>query len=349
MKRRSFLKSVSATVGTGVAVSGVVEQKSTAAAESVNGLPRRQLGDSNKAVSIVAFPGLALVHHEQEECNEACKKAFEQGVNHFDVAPAYGKGDCEIKMGVGLQGLPRDEIFLSCKTKMRDKAGAREELERSLERLKTDRFDLYQLHCLMQPDEVEQSLGPGGAMETILEAQREGKIGMIGFSAHTTPAALAAMKGFDFDTAMFPINFVEYYLMGFGKPLIEMAEEKGTSILAIKALSRGAWPEGMERTRKWWYRCMESEDEVDLAMRFTLSLPQVKTAIPPSWLDLLDKSIDSCKSYSPITEEETEQLRVLAEASNSLFQRQENAVAHRRPAGCPFADNPHDPSVERHA
>ena len=347
MKRRSFLKTVGATVGTSGVVSRVVGQDAASIEESVNGLPRRPLGKSNETVSIVAFPGLALVHHEQDECNEACRKAFDQGVNHFDVAPAYGNGDCEIKMGVGLQDLPRDEIFLSCKTKMRDKEGAREELERSLERLKTDRFDLYQLHCLMQPDEVEQTLGPGGAMETILEAQEEGKVGMIGFSAHTTPAALAAMKGFDFDTAMFPINFVEYYLMGFGKPLIEMAEESDTSILAIKPLSRGAWPEGMERTRKWWYRCMETEDEVHLAMRFTLSLPQVKTAIPPSWLDLLDKAIDSCKSYSPITEEETERLRILAEASNSLFQRQENAVAHRRPAGCPFADNPHDPSAER--
>ena len=84
-------------------------------------------------------------------------------------------------MGIGLQGLDRSKYFLACKTKKRDKEGAREELEHSLKLLKTDHFDLYQLHHLVRPAEVKQALGPGGAMETILKAKEEGKIKYIGF------------------------------------------------------------------------------------------------------------------------------------------------------------------------
>ena len=180
MKRRSFLQAVGGAVGTG-AVAGTPVSMQAADSTKVNGMPRRLLGRTGQEVSVVGFPGLALTHHEQDECSAGLHKAFEQGINYFDVAPAYGKnGACEIRMGIGLQGLKRDDYFLACKTKMRDKAGAREELERSLGRLKTDYFDLYQMHCLKQPAEVEQALAPGGAMETILEAKREGKVKIVG-------------------------------------------------------------------------------------------------------------------------------------------------------------------------
>jgi predicted aldo/keto reductase-like oxidoreductase len=120
-------------------------------------------------------------------------------------------------MGIGLQGLDRSKYFLACKTKKRDKEGCRKELEQSLRLLKTDYFDLYQLHHLVRPSEVQQALGPDGAMEAILEARKAGKVRFIGYSAHTTKAALEVMKGFKFDTRHVPINFVEYYNRGFGK------------------------------------------------------------------------------------------------------------------------------------
>ena len=139
----------------------------------MDGLPRRVLGRTGAKVSIVAFPGLALNELSQEEATAGVHKAFDQGVNHFDVAPAYGSS--EIKMGPALQGLDRSKIFLSCKTKMRDKDGARKELERSLTRLKTDHFDLYQMHHIRWSQEVKQALGPGGAIETFLKAKEEGQ------------------------------------------------------------------------------------------------------------------------------------------------------------------------------
>ncbi|MHC4556301.1 MAG: aldo/keto reductase, partial [Planctomycetota bacterium] len=298
MKRRSFLKVVG-----GVAAGSALELQPLLRAEQtdskikqdkVAGLPRRVLGRTGEKLSIVGFPGLALSHYDQDRCNAGIRDAFERGVNYYDVAPAYGRdGDCEKKMGIGLQSIDRDRIFLACKTKMRDKEGARRELERSLDRLKTDRFDLYQLHHIRTPEEVKKALGPGGAMETILKAKEQGKIRYIGFSAHTTKGALEAMKGFRFDTVMFPINFVEYFKLGFGKPVLELAKEQGAAVLAIKPMSKGPWPEGVERTRKWWYRATETQEETNIAMRFTLSQKPVVAGIPPSFLDLLDKAIEA--------------------------------------------------------
>ncbi|UCC98901.1 MAG: aldo/keto reductase [Phycisphaerales bacterium] len=342
MKRRSFLK-IAGGVATGYAISAT-GCAATAREDRVSGLPRRVLGRTGEKVSVVGFPGLCLSHYEQDRCNEGIVQAFERGVNYYDVAPAYGRdGECEIKMGVGLQALDRSKIFLACKTKMRDKDGARMELERSLTRLKTDHFDLYQLHHIRTPEEVKQALGPGGAMETILKAKEEGKIRYIGFSAHTTKGALEALNGFDFDTVMFPINFVEYFKRDFGAAVLELAAEKGAAVLAIKPLSKGPWPQGMERTRKWWYRATETQEEANAAMRFTLSQEGVAAGIPPSFLDLLDKAIAAGRSYRPITEAESKTLEQTAQACLSLFQREDEKVARGESFHGPiYPDSPHE-------
>lgn len=353
MKRRSLLFGLGCTVAagaTGVASAADGLLAAPPAGEKASGLPRRTLGRTGAKVSLVGFPGLALTHYPQDECTAGIHRAFQNGVNYFDVAPAYGKnGDCEIKMGIALEGIDRSKIFLSCKTKARDKEGAREELERSLQRLKTDHFDLYQLHCLKRPEEVTEALGPGGAMETILKAKEEGKIKHIGFSAHTTKAALAALNGFAFDTVMFPINFVEYYTIGFGKAVLELAKEKGTAVISIKPVSRGLWPKDQERTRRWWYRPVEDPVEIGLAMRFTLGLEGVVTGIPVSYLDVVDKTIEACREDRPNTEAEAEAIRRLAGECESVFRREEEQVAAGVPAHIPvYADSPHECCTRGH-
>ena len=242
-----------------------------------------------------------------------------------------------------MKGIPRDKYFLSCKTKRRDAAGAKEELDRSLKRLNTDHFDLYQLHCLKHPDEVKEAFGPGGAMETIFKAREEGKIGLVGFSAHTTKAALAAMKEYQFDTVMFPINFVELFTIGYGKAVLDLAQDQGVPVIAIKAMSRGRWKEGVERTRKWWYRSVESKNEVSMAIRYALSQSTVKTIVPPSFLDLVDKAVVAARDYSPITAPEEEQLRKIAADCESVFRREEEQVAGKYPRHrLLYPDSPHD-------
>jgi aryl-alcohol dehydrogenase-like predicted oxidoreductase len=314
-------------------VAPLLVSEAEAAAGATRGvMPTRRLGRRGPEVSVVAFAGLALTHYEQEECTAGVHRAFDRGVNYYDVAPAYGRdGSCEIRLGVALQGLKRSDYVLTCKTKARDKDGCRQELERSLTRLKTDYFDLYQLHHLVRPEEVTRALGPGGAMETILKAKEEGKIRGIGFSAHTTKAALDALRGFDFDTVMFPISFAEYYTTGFGQEVLALAKEKGTAVLSIKTMHSGAWPEGVERTRKWWYRSLEKQDEIDLAFRWTLSLPGVVAGFPPSFLDLQDKAIEAGLAYRPATEADARKLEEMAQGTGSIFKREQDSVAFHSP------------------
>src|SRR5260370_11422069 len=249
MKRRVFLKTVGGAAG--AAALGVPKMfASGESSEKAAELPRRVLGRTGVKLSVVGFPGLALTKCDQEKGTTALHDAFDRGVNYFDVAPNYGNGDAEIKMGIGLQGLDRARYFLACKTHKRDQAAAQMELDRSLQRLKSDHFDLYQLHHLVTPAEVKQGLGPGGAMEVILKARDQGKLKYIGFSAHTTKGALEAMKTFRFDTVMFPINFVEYYTRGFGKEVIELANEQGAGLISIKPISCGTCPKAAQKNPK---------------------------------------------------------------------------------------------------
>jgi len=334
MRRRSFLKAVGGVTGSmAMGIAPVLVSEAEAAASAARGeMPRRELGRTGLRVSVVAFSGLALTHYEQAECTAGVHRAFDKGLNYYDVAPAYGKeGACEIRLGVALQGLKRSDYVLACKTKARDKDGCRQELERSLTRLKTDYFDLYQLHHLVKPEDVNKTLGSGGAMETILKAREEGKIRHIGFSAHTTKSALEALRSFNFDTVMFPISFAEYYTTGFGKEVLALAQEKGTAVLSIKTLHSGAWPEGVPRTRQWWYRPLEKQDEIDLAYRWTLSLPGVVAGFPPSFLDLQDRAIEAGLAYRPATEADALKLQEMARGTGSIFKREQDSVAFLSP------------------
>lgn len=346
MKRRTFLHLMGGTAAVGT--TGIDRlladfKASDDIVTRVAGLPRRLLGRTKAEVSVIGFPGLALMHEDQEKSNAAVKRAFERGLNYYDVAPAYGKdGECEIKMGVALQQFDRKKIFLSCKTKARDKEGSRKELERSLERLKTDHIDLYQLHHLVTLEEVKRALGDGGAIETLKAAREEGKVKWLGFSAHSTKAAVAALKAFPFDTVMFPVSFAEYYLRDFGREVLQSAEDRGAGVIAIKPLCMGAWPNDVPRTREWWYRTTETPEEVSLALRFSLSLKGVVTGIPPSFVDLVDKAITGACGYQPATTADKDQLRELAKKCKSVFIREdtkaEGTAANQR---APYPHHPH--------
>ena len=335
MKRRVFLKTVGGAAG--AAALGVPNVfAANAASDTLQELPRRELGRTGMKVSIVGFPGLALTKIDQSKSTDSLHNAFDRGVNYFDVAPNYGNGDAEIKMGIGLQGLDRTKYFLSCKTHKRDKAGAQLELDRSLQRLKTDHFDLYQLHHLVTPAEVKQAFGPNGVMDVVLKAKEQGRIKFIGFSAHTTKGALEAMKSFKFDTVMFPINFVEFYTRGFGKEVMALANEQGAGLISIKPLSWGTWPKEGTRNREWWYSSVEEPKQVELAMRFALSQKGVATALPTSFVELFDKAVEAARVFQPLDPAAVNELQRMASNRGSLFTGEENQVAVNFPR-----DNPH--------
>ncbi|MDX1286102.1 MAG: aldo/keto reductase, partial [Draconibacterium sp.] len=325
MERRKFIKRTGGLIG---GVTFGATSLSANSNENFNKLipvpgkvPRRKILSSGAEVSMIGFPGNALRHYNQEETNKGVKWAIENGINLFDVAPAYGKdGECEIKLGNALQHHDRDKIFLACKTRARDKNGAKEELERSLKRLKTDHFDLYQMHYLRTLEEVEEAFGPDGCMKTILQAKKEGKIKHIGFSAHTSLSALAVMDKFKFDTVMFPINFIEHFSFAFGQAVLEKAKNQGVSVLTIKSTSGGSWPKDTPREkREWWYKVVHDEKNLNMALRFALSQHNVVAALPASFIPHLQASVEAVKAYQPISKKEMEQLHVLAREGQSVF------------------------------
>jgi len=325
----------------GGAAGGAAIARNHLLADTEKPMPLRVLGRTGFKVSVVGFSGLALRSGDQATCTAGVRQALARGVNYLDVAPVYGKGTCETRLGVALEGVPRDSYFLACKTKCRDAEGARKELERSLELLKTDYFDVYQLHHLSKPEDVKRALGAGGAMETIVKAKEEGRIRAIGFSAHTTKAALDALNGFAFDTVMFPINHVEWFTSDFGPAVVELANKKGAALLSIKTMSAGRWPKGQPRIRKWWYRSLEDQDDIDLAYHWVLSRPGVVIGFPPAWLDLQEKAITAGKAYRPATDADAEKLRGMAKDNGgTLFKREEDLVSMGRTPWSPYPERP---------
>jgi predicted aldo/keto reductase-like oxidoreductase len=180
--------------------------------------------------------------------------------------------------------------------------------------MRTDHFDLYQLHAVSTLEEVEQILAPDGALQAFLEARESGKVRFLGFSAHSEEAALALMDRFPFDTILFPVNWVCWHQGNFGPRVLERALEKGLGILAIKSLARRKLREGEERLWSMcWYYPVETAEEASLALRFTLSRP-LTAAVSPGHEELLWWACDAADRFEPLSAaEEAEVARRSAE------------------------------------
>ena len=316
MKRRDFVKTAvlaSASLAVGIR-SHAAEEKPAAAPK----LPQRPYGKTGVKLSIIGFPGLVLSRVSQDEANRLVSESVERGVNYFDVAPAYG--DAEVKLGPPLEP-HRKNVFLACKTKQRDRKGAEAEFERSLKRLRTDHFDLYQLHCLQSvPRDVEPAFAKDGVMGYLVEQQKAGRIRYLGFSAHTEEAALAAMERFAFDSVLFPVNFGSCLKANFGPRVVADAAKRGVTVLAMKGLCRQRWDRNdpMRRRFRMWYRPVSDRAEADLALRYTLS-QAVCSAVPPSNAFVHRLALDLGPGVKPIAEPEVERLRALAKTLTPVF------------------------------
>jgi len=318
MDRRTFFRTGAAGVLT---TAGLLSAKSGRPGQAeprlVDLLERRALGRTGIKLSILGLGGMTIAQETPAETRSLVSEAFEAGVNYFDVAPTYA--DAEDLLGPALEPY-RSRVHLACKTTKRDKAGARQELETSLRKLKTGYFDVYQFHALTTPAEVETIFGPNGALETFVAAKQEGKVRFIGFSAHSEEAALLALSGFAFDTVLFPINYVCVFQGGFGPRVLQKAQELGMGILAIKAMAQAPWPQGESRTGcpKCWYRPILDPEEQALALRFTLSQP-VTAAVPPGDKILFRRALTLARDFRPLSEAELEDVKRRAAAHQPLF------------------------------
>lgn len=283
-------------------------------------MEQRLLGRTGRELSIVGLGGVVVVGLTQHEADALVGEALDRGVTYVDVAPTYGPDqEAEKRLGPALEGR-RHEVFLACKTTQRHRAAAQDELHRSLQHLRTDHFDLYQLHALSTLEDVETAFGPDGAMKAFLEAREAGLIHHIGFSAHSVEAALSAMDRFDFASALFPINFVTYYEGHFGAQIIAKAQAKGAGCLALKSMARTHWKEGAPHTQpNCWYEPITDPRLADLALRFALSAP-VTAAIPPGDPTLFRMALDLAEKFHPLTDAERDELRAYARTIKPLFQ-----------------------------
>ncbi len=314
MKRRTFIKQ---TAGAASLLSLFPAQLSGILREQSPGtLEKRALGQTGEKLSILGFGGIVVMNATPQQSAQRVKEAIDYGVNYFDVAPTYG--DAEVKLGPALEPYRKD-VFLACKTTERSKEGARRELEQSLKNLRTDHFDLYQLHAVTTPEDVEQIFAPNGAMETFLAARDEGKVRFLGFSAHSVEAAMSLMDQFEFDTILFPVSYNTWYAGNFGPQVLQRAQDKGMGILALKAMAKGPWPpDTTNKIPKCWYEPFSKPDEALTGLRFTLSHP-VTAAIPPGNEDLFHMSLGLGLKFSPLKNEEVLRIKKEGLAAKPLF------------------------------
>lgn len=282
-------------------------------------MEKRRLGRTGHMSTILTLGCAAFWSVSQREADGAMKLAVDHGINHIDVAPTYGEAELRLQKWMREY---RADFFLACKTRERTREGAAAEIRRSLGRLGVDHFDLYQLHGLDDLRDLETALGDGGALEAIMEAREEGMIRHIGITSHNPLTALEAIKRFDFDTVLFPLNYIllrhatpenDY------RPLMKLAEERDMGTIAMKAFTKQPWPTE-ERRYQTWYEPWDTQPEIDRALWFTLS-QGVTTAASAGDLKLFPMMVDATERHMELSPGEQKELVASAADLKPLFPR----------------------------
>lgn len=233
----------------------------------------RRFGRTGHMSTIAIFGGAAFWEISQGDADKVMEQVIEAGINHIDIAPSYGQA--EERVG---PWMPRERgrFFLGCKTMERTKQGAWDEMQRSLKRLQTESFDLYQCHAITTMEELDAVTMKGGALEAFVEARQRGLTKFIGITGHGADAPkiyLEALRRFDFDSVLFPLNFVQLANPEFRKyteELIATCRAKDVGTMVIKTVTKGPWGE-REHTATTWYEPFDKADEIQNAVNFALS------------------------------------------------------------------------------
>ncbi|MFC3688020.1 aldo/keto reductase [Aquipuribacter hungaricus] len=244
----------------------------------------RRLGRLGHQSSVLVYGGAALSDVDQETADRSIDEALAAGITHLDVAASYG--DAELRVGARMAEI-RDRVFLATKTGDRDATSARRSVERSLERLQTDRVDLLQLHAVGDLAELDLVTGPGGALEAAVAAQEEGLVGAVGITGHGPEAAathLEALRRFPFATVLTPLNPVLWREPGFPEAwaaLVEEVQRQDVGLLTIKSVSRRSWPDAVTgeplppQPFTTWYEPMADPEQVRAAVSWVLAHEEI--------------------------------------------------------------------------
>lgn len=275
----------------------------------------RIFGKTEANITFITMGGCGLGYVDQNEADNAVKLAMDHGINMIDVAPTYG--NAEARLNPWIQKY-RNKFFLSEKTLKRKKNGALRQLKRSLEKLGTSHFDLYQFHAVSSMEELNQILGENGAMEAFKEAKETGLINHIGITTHDDVRVLqkALELSDDIDTVLLPVYIaadVHPNPVNDFRKILEITQEKNIGVNAIKAISKRRWIG--DATYNTWYEPYDHQELIDQAVWYTLSQEGVTTYSLPCDVRLWPLVLDSATRYKKLPIEE--QNNIVEEARES--------------------------------
>jgi aryl-alcohol dehydrogenase-like predicted oxidoreductase len=268
-------------------------------------IPTAPFGRTGHESTRTIFGAAALGSVTQEEADQTLEVLLQYGVNHIDTAASYG--DSELRIGPWMDRY-RDRFFLATKTGERSYQKARDQIRHSLERLRVDRVDLLQLHNLVDPDEWEQAMGSGGALEAAIEAREEGLIRFIGVTGHGLEVAhmhRRALERFDFDSVLLPYNYTimqnPQYAADF-EALLKLCAERNVAVQTIKGILRRPWGD-REQTRATWYEPLEDQADIDRAVTFVLQRPGIFLNTVGD-IHVLPRVLDAASRFAPASSSE---------------------------------------------
>jgi aryl-alcohol dehydrogenase-like predicted oxidoreductase len=281
---------------------------------------KRRFGRSGHMSTVAIFGGAAFYEISQEEADRVMEQVIEVGINHIDIAPSYGQAEERVGPWMARE---RNRFFLGCKTMERTKEGAWNELRQSLKRLQTDSFDLYQCHAITTMQELDAVTMKGGALEAFEEARREGLVKFLGITGHGVNAPeiyLEALMRFDFDSVLFPLNFVQMANPDYrrhAKELISVCRAKDVGTMVIKSVTKAPWGD-RKHTATTWYEPFDQMDEIQRAVNFALSY-EITGLCTPGDVRILPMFLQACENFIELDHEQMEELIEMGRQYEPLF------------------------------
>ncbi len=263
-------------------------------------IPKQPFGRTGHSSTRALYGAAAFWDRSTDEVARTMDLIVERGVNHIDTAASYGRS--EELLGPWMKH-NRDTVFLATKTEKRTYEGAREEFQRSLERLQVDNVDMWQMHVLIDEDEWATAMGPGGALEAFVEAREKGYVKWLGVTGHglNVPRMhLRSLERFDFDSVLLPWNWMmsknPAYTADFNR-LLSVVRERNVALQLIKTACHRPWREDEKHSRDTWYKPLEDPEDLEAAIHFAMGVEGsfINTA---GDIDLLPRVLDAVASFS---------------------------------------------------
>src|SRR5467141_649476 len=296
ISRRGFLGIAAASIFL------VSAKQQSARSESRNGIPYRTLGRSKEKVSLIGLGGYHLGNQaDPQESIRIIRTGLDEGVNFLDNCWDYNGGESEIRMGNALRDGYRQKAFLMSKIDGRTKAAAASQINESLRRLQTDRIDLLQFHEVIRDTDPDRIFAEGGGMETVLEAQKAGKIRFIGFTGHKSPdihlkmLATASKHGFTFDAVQMPLNVMDAHFNSFEAKVLPVLVKNDIGVLGMKPMGDHIILESKTATP---VECLH------YAMNLPTSVVITGCDSPP----ILQQALQAARSFQPMSASEVSTL-----------------------------------------